>query len=79
MSQIPNSPLEALNQKRIFDVRQNAEAIVEGMAAARAKATSLGLEFSEDTLFRIGKEAVVLQMYEAEDYLDDDESADEGL
>ncbi|MBD0334462.1 MAG: hypothetical protein ICV62_03160 [Cyanobacteria bacterium Co-bin13] len=76
MPQIPNSPLEALNQKRLFDVRQNAEAIVEGMAAARAKATALGLEFSEDTLFRIGKESVVLQMYEAEDYLDDEESGD---
>lgn len=79
MSHIPNSPLEALNQKRIFDVKQNAEAIVEGMAAARAKAISLGLEFSEDTLFRIGKESVVLQMYEADDYLDEDDGEDDSI
>lgn len=77
MPEIPNSPLEALNQKRVFEVRQNAEAIVEGMAAARAKAASLGLEFSEDTLFRIGKESVVLQLYEAEDYLDEDEGEED--
>jgi hypothetical protein len=79
MPHIPNSPLEALNQKRIFDVRQNAEAIVEGMAAARDKAASLGLEFSEDTLFRIGKESVVLQMYEADDYLDDEDGGEGSL